>query len=700
MILQKVETKCESNMGGGTAFSIKQSAAMFRILSSGLYSNKERAVIREVACNAVDANTDAGLGDVPIIVHLPSLIEPYFSIKDNGPGLNENQMKNVYTQYGTSTKGERNDQIGALGLGSKSPFSIIDSFSVTSITDGVKRMYTCYVDGKGEPMLMPFGEESTDEHSGVEVSFPVKKEDWNKFKTEAEIVFRPFKVRPTVVGNSKYNVKDFDILLSSDTGDWQLVKDSVYRSTVIRVAVQGNIEYPINEHIIKEHLSNNASQLLKENFRLYFEIGDLDISASREELGYDTKTIANIVSKLERMSNKIEDEVNVKLQTFDTKYLARQYIATVKGSSNLYRNMTFKYKNQEISNTIEIKSHNNSLIKYFKKGFNISRKALSDKSTNGLFTFHNPTESETSIFVYNDNGKKTQAVTKARSLVNYDTVVYLLDNLSTISLLGDPEYLNASEIVLDNVGNKTKATKGTKNTISTSCAFKLSKHESYRRYQFGSIYYTADQLGLDVTKEFFYIDIDKHGSYLDLYEMRNLYVGLGIIKEDTPIYGVNTTHSKTKKFKEYKGIEFSSYTKEKLKYSKKFKLVLNEIKNNKILESFVSTHFNYVSLVKNKDFMSLLGNNFLFSSFNREYLRLNITNAYSSIHKLVLKEATKYNYDISCEPIQEQEIIESYPLISMLTNTNDIEHILEYVKLIDSKNTLLSNKLNSNKKAI
>jgi len=134
MILNNEKTKCETNMTGAVGFTIQANAKMFRILSSGLYSNKEKAIIREVSCNAYDANIDAGNGDIPIEVHLPNVLEPYFSIKDSGTGLTPEQMTDIYTQYGNSTKTDDNRMIGALGLGSKSPFSYIDSFTVISVT--------------------------------------------------------------------------------------------------------------------------------------------------------------------------------------------------------------------------------------------------------------------------------------------------------------------------------------------------------------------------------------------------------------------------------------------------------------------------------------------------------------------------------------------------------------------------------------
>jgi len=129
MILNNEKTKCETNMSGSTAFSIQASSKMFKILSSGLYSNKEKAIIRELSCNAYDANIDAGNKRIPIKVHLPNTLECFFSVKDNGTGLSPDEMTQIYTQYGNSTKTDRNDQIGALGLGSKSPFSYTSSFT-------------------------------------------------------------------------------------------------------------------------------------------------------------------------------------------------------------------------------------------------------------------------------------------------------------------------------------------------------------------------------------------------------------------------------------------------------------------------------------------------------------------------------------------------------------------------------------------
>ena len=49
-----------SNVGEIGEFRIRNSAKAFNILSSGLYANKVKAVVRELSCNAVDSHAAAG----------------------------------------------------------------------------------------------------------------------------------------------------------------------------------------------------------------------------------------------------------------------------------------------------------------------------------------------------------------------------------------------------------------------------------------------------------------------------------------------------------------------------------------------------------------------------------------------------------------------------------------------------------------
>ena len=68
-------------------YTIEATAKAFSILSDQLYSNKVRAVVRELSTNAYDSHVDAGNGDKQFEVHLPSNMEPTFSVRDYGTCL-------------------------------------------------------------------------------------------------------------------------------------------------------------------------------------------------------------------------------------------------------------------------------------------------------------------------------------------------------------------------------------------------------------------------------------------------------------------------------------------------------------------------------------------------------------------------------------------------------------------------------------
>lgn len=683
MIQHNETTKCETNMSGGSKFTIQANAKMFRILSSGLYSNKERAIIREVSCNAYDANVDAGNGNIPIEVHLPNILEPYFSIKDSGPGLSPEQMKNIYTQYGNSTKTDRNDQIGALGLGSKSPFSYLDSFSVISTTNGEKNTYSCYIDANGEPQLQPFGTERTDEVNGVEVTFPVKQEDFEKFKKEAEIVYRPFEVKPKVLGRSDYEVKSFKVLLSSDDSElaeWQLVQDDSrkhYNRDTIRVAVQGNIEYPISIHQIENLLSPKAKNLVRENYRLRFDIGELDIAASREELGYDKITINNIVKKFEKMASEIEKAQQTKIDTFSTKYEAMSYISTINYRTNIYQNAKFEYCGEPISTSVRIPL-DFSVTKYHKNNRGtISRTNLAKDAWEDTYYFRIHKEDQEVEWILNDDNKKTKSVTKAKSKVNNGNIVYLVQDKKFFDLIGNPEYLNASEIDLPE--NKSK-----KNSSGRGRFFKNWTFTKHKGLQWNTSFQNAEYVGLDVEKDFYYVELQgsKPTNFFMLHNYFYVAKELGLIDTNTPIYGVTSTHSKTKKFQKYPGIEFTEFIKNKIKNSKKFKEKVLKISEQNIINNYNNLPSVFKDLMNNKSFMDSLSDDNLFVQVKNDFDK--IIGVDDFLMKNIVFLANNLNIEVPKETYtKHNKLINTYPLLINLYSYFENNQIIDYVKGID-----------------
>lgn len=299
-----------SNVGEIGEFRIRNSAKAFNILSSGLYANKIKAIIRELSCNAVDSHTAAGKADVPFDVHLPTQLEPHFSIRDYGTGLNHDQVTNIYTTYFESTKTTSNEFIGALGLGSKSPFSYTDNFTVTAIKDGRKGIYTAFINEQGVPSIALMMEEQTQEPNGVEVKFSVNdRQDFYKFQDEAREVYQYFKLRPVISGPSDFKIKDIEY---SDRdivpGVHALDEKGYYGMGGHARAVMGNIAYPIDLPNPKENLGP-LYRLLGCGLEMHFAIGELDFQASREGLSYIPLTIENIKKRLEAVNAVLYDRL-------------------------------------------------------------------------------------------------------------------------------------------------------------------------------------------------------------------------------------------------------------------------------------------------------------------------------------------------------------------------------------------------------
>ena len=286
-----------SNVGEIGEFRIRNSAKAFNILSSGLYANKVRAIVRELSCNAVDSHTAAGKTATPFDVHLPNSLEPWFAIRDYGTGLSHEQVTNIYTTYFESTKTNSNAFIGALGLGSKSPFSYTDNFTVTAIQKGRKGIYTAFINESGVPSIALMMEEDTNEPAGVEVKFAVTdRYDFGKFADEARSVYTHFALRPVVTGNSSFAFRNVEYE-SRDI----IPGVHQYKGSGTSVAIMGNIAYPID--IPRADTSiGDLRGLLNCQLELHFGIGELDFQASREGLSYIPSTVAAIKAKLEALN--------------------------------------------------------------------------------------------------------------------------------------------------------------------------------------------------------------------------------------------------------------------------------------------------------------------------------------------------------------------------------------------------------------
>jgi hypothetical protein len=280
---------------GVFGISLKDEAHIMSILRDTLYSDKVLAVIREYSSNAWDAHREVGKADVPIKVTLPTSMDPTLTIEDFGPGLSSDDVFNVYTQYGASTKRGSNSSVGMLGIGSKSGFAYSDSFTVTSRHGGKKCTYVAVLDESEKGAINLLHEEPCGPETGVSVQIAVRPEDINEFHQKAKRLYPFFTPRPEVntelppLPALQAELKN-GVIYDNDRS-----RDHDYSGWV---AVMGCVSYRIN----LDQLGDQIPRFIREiSGALYFKMGEVQISASREELKYSAGTKSALVAKFDAL---------------------------------------------------------------------------------------------------------------------------------------------------------------------------------------------------------------------------------------------------------------------------------------------------------------------------------------------------------------------------------------------------------------
>jgi len=306
-----------------STFGVRDSADMvhiFGVLRSKLYSDKILAFIREYSTNAFDEHVFSGIREKPIQVTLPTRLDPYFKVRDFGRGLSEAGVREVYCMYGASTKRNSNAYNGQMGFGSKSAFAYSDFWQISSHHDGICSHYSVYIDetGLGEVTLMS---ENPTDTTGVEVSIPIDANDFYTVIETAKRFYSWFEVKPIFKnGTIDFSSRKEIISLPKAKATFYTSNSKSY------LAVMGNVAYPIEiskfvdleswRHQTRRtsgsFLSVEDQTFLSEvgySLAVHFDIGELQISASRESLEYKDKTLSAIKAKLSSLRNEAVEQI-------------------------------------------------------------------------------------------------------------------------------------------------------------------------------------------------------------------------------------------------------------------------------------------------------------------------------------------------------------------------------------------------------
>jgi hypothetical protein len=373
-------------VGETHSFQIKASVKAFEMMTgSNLYKDVAEAVIRELYSNLSDSMRMAGRGHIPCEVHLPNSLEPYLEFKDTGVGISHTAIGTVFTVLFESTKEESNETLGCKGLGCKSPFGISESFTVTSIFDGVKRVYTMFKNEHGGPEYTLNSEVATIEHTGVTIRIPIERHMFADLQEKASKVFAYFNPKPIVTGASDFKFKELKYSSTVKGTDWWMREGEdtsnrySYRRTVIN-AIQGSVVYPIDDGSISPMYPE--LKLWGMPLDIEFPIGALDVAMSREELSYDQATIKAIGDKLQEIELNIgallEKEVALADTLWEATKTCKEYTKIISKAFD------FKptWKGKELTQAVEVPYEFVYLYKYNEnKGKRLNTSTKVDKSS-------------------------------------------------------------------------------------------------------------------------------------------------------------------------------------------------------------------------------------------------------------------------------------------------------------------------------
>jgi hypothetical protein len=311
MILEK-QTEAHILEEGTTQETVKMSLdldsaqVLMQMLSKNLYSDSIGSTIRECASNALDSHRRAGC-DEPVIVSFKrnNQANTYeFAVEDFGIGLDADDVRNIISKYGKSTKRNSNTELGMMGLGFKAPLAYSSSFYFVARKDFMERKYMMY-EGEDTNSIDLLYEKPTAEPNGVKVIVPVDYSDRYNFhnKIKEQLAYFDnvyFDVEPM----GSYNVpNDFTIHRAEHFQYSQIATNSDMHLCL------DNVSYPIDWEKL-------GIDRIRMKMALRFSLSDgLFPTPNREAIRYTKEAKETILKKIATVGNVFMDKFNDAITT-------------------------------------------------------------------------------------------------------------------------------------------------------------------------------------------------------------------------------------------------------------------------------------------------------------------------------------------------------------------------------------------------
>jgi hypothetical protein len=297
-------------------FGIGNLAVLIGLLRKNVYQHRIRTLVQEYMSNGRDSQREAKTSK-RMVVSIPNELSPVFKVRDFGVGITPQRMSGVFLQYGNSTKRKSNKETGGFGIGGKSAFAYTDSFTVISITNGVKRTYVAHLGSANEGSMDLLSEVETTEESGVEIQVAIKPNDSREFR---QSVFRAMYFwadteRPELRGLSSLTdqiVHKPGLMIGKELEiNANPIPDFIQMDYHAKcLLVIDGIPYPVGEDLI-EKIPNMESLLERLVSKAIIHIGNgvIEVAMSREQIADSPFTLEAMGDLAKTMENSLKSHI-------------------------------------------------------------------------------------------------------------------------------------------------------------------------------------------------------------------------------------------------------------------------------------------------------------------------------------------------------------------------------------------------------
>lgn len=305
----------------GMSLDLDSAQILMQMLSKNLYSDDIGSTVRECASNALDSHRRAGTTD-PIIVSFGANKDGNyeFSVEDFGIGLDAEDVKNIISKYGKSTKRNSANELGMMGLGFKAPLAYCSSFYFVCRKNGVERKYMMY-EGEDVNTIDLLYETSTDQKNGVKVIVPVRFYDRSSFVSKIKEQLAYFE-------NVYFNVDGVDndfTIMRHEHFQWSPLSTNSHLHICL-----DNVYYPID-------FGKLGIDTIYFPVGLRFSLTDgLFPTPNRESLRYTTEAKAVIMKKLQSVANFFVEKYNETVQDTTDIWAAMEHFRHSDRNLNLF----------------------------------------------------------------------------------------------------------------------------------------------------------------------------------------------------------------------------------------------------------------------------------------------------------------------------------------------------------------------------